>query len=279
MERLTRDYGKSRFCYYTLIVMLSVAIIFVLLPSPGNCYLEKELNNIRVYKKVRKGVVNITSISITYDFFYRPVPVSGVGSGVIISKKGYIVTNFHVVDNAKKLEVTLSDGSRWPAKIMGVARESDLAVIRISAPEEKLTPLKFGNSKRLRVGQEVLAVGNPFGLEQTLTTGTISFIGRNIRDSKGRIFRDLIQTDAAINPGNSGGPLLNTDGEVIGINSAIISPTGSNIGIGFAIPAHKVKALLPGLLGSWSKWLSYLFAVLLLWFLFKLIMRNRRRTY
>ena len=260
-----------------LFVLLSVLLVSFQKQAYG--YLQKELNNIRIYKKVRKGVVNITSISITYDFFYRPVPVSGVGSGVVISKKGYIVTNFHVVGNARKLEVTLADESKWPAKIVGIARKNDLAVIQVSAPAEKLTPLKFGDSKKLKVGQEVLALGNPFGLEQTLTTGTISFIGRNIRDSKGRIFRDLIQTDAAINPGNSGGPLLNTDGEVIGINSAIISPTGSNIGIGFAIPAHKVKALLPGLLGGWSKWLSYLFAFLLLWFLFRMIFRNQKRFY
>ena len=256
-----------------------VIILFFLFSPCGYCYLKKELNYIRIYKKVKSGVVNITSISITYDFFYRPIPVSGVGSGVIISKKGYIVTNFHVVGNARKLEVTLADGSKWPAKIVGVARENDLAVIRVSAPADRLNPLEFGDSRKLKVGQEVLAVGNPFGLKQTLTTGTISFIGRNIRDRKGRIFKDLIQTDAAINPGNSGGPLLDTDGKVIGINSAIISPTGSNIGIGFAIPSHKVKALLPGLLGTWSKWLSYLFAILLLWFLFRMVFRNRTRTY
>ncbi len=252
---------------------------FSFFPATGYGYLKKELTNIEIYKKVRKGVVNITSISITYDFFYRPVPVSGVGSGVIISKNGYIVTNYHVVGNARKLEVTLADGSKWPAEIVGTSKENDLAVIRISAPAEKLTPLRFGDSKKLKVGQEVLAVGNPFGLQQTLTTGTISFIGRNIRDNKGRIYRDLIQTDAAINPGNSGGPLLNTDGEVVGINSAIISPTGSNIGIGFAIPSHKVKVLLPGLLGRWSKWLSYLFAILVLWFLFRMIFQNRQRNY
>ncbi len=263
----------------TFLSLFSIIILLFSIPATGYGYLKKELKYIEIYKKARKGVVNITSISVTYDFFYRPIPVSGVGSGVIISKKGYIVTNYHVVGNARKLEVTLADGSKWKAKIVGVAKRSDLAVIRVSAPAEKLTPLKFGNSRKLKVGQEVLALGNPFGLQQTLTAGTISFIGRNIRDEKGRIFRDLIQTDAAINPGNSGGPLLNTDGEVIGINSAIISPTGSNIGIGFAIPAHKVKALLPGLLGTWAKWLSYLFAIVLLWFMFRMVFRDRKKSY
>ncbi len=273
------SFVKKRVPVHTVFVCLCLALLLLMACGTGHGYLKKELKYIEIYKKVRKGVVNITSISITYDFFYRPVPVSGVGSGVIISKKGYIVTNYHVVGNAKKLEVTLSDGSKWPAKVVGVARKSDLAVIRISAPAEKLTPLKFGDSRSLKVGQEVLAVGNPFGLKQTLTAGTISFIGRNIRDEKGRIFRDLIQTDAAINPGNSGGPLLNTDGEVIGINSAIISPTGSNIGIGFAIPSHKVKALLPGLLGPWARWLSYLFAIIFLWFIFKMVFRKRKHGY
>lgn len=259
---------------YSCIIVILVCTGLFLFPAVSSfAYLKEEKRNIDIYEKVRAGVVNITSVSVSYDFFYRPVPVSGVGSGVIIDKKGHIVTNYHVIENARKLEVALDDGSRFAAKVIGSSHESDLAVIKIEAPKKKLTPLKLGDSHHLKVGQAVLALGNPFGLRQTLTAGTISFLHRNIRDKSGRILRDLIQTDAAINPGNSGGALLSSDGEVVGINSAIISPTGSSIGIGFAIPSYKVKALLPGLIGGWQKWVSYFFAILFVWFLIRYVFR------
>jgi putative serine protease PepD len=155
-----------------------------------------------------------------------------------------------VVANAQKLEVALADGSRWPAKLIGSDPDNDLAVIKIDAPREKLKVIPMGDSKNLRIGQKVLAIGNPFGFERTLTTGVISSVGRTIRSEVGTLIEDVIQTDAAINPGNSGGPLLNSDGEIIGINSAIISPTGGNVGIGFAIPVNTAKRLIPELISK-----------------------------
>jgi putative serine protease PepD len=155
-----------------------------------------------------------------------------------------------VVANAQKLEVALADGSRWPAKLIGSDPDNDLAVIKIVAPREKLKVIPMGDSKNLRIGQKVLAIGNPFGFERTLTTGVISSVGRTIRSEVGTLIEDVIQTDAAINPGNSGGPLLNSDGEIIGINSAIISPSGGNVGIGFAIPVNTAKRLVPELISK-----------------------------
>jgi S1-C subfamily serine protease len=209
---------------------------------------EDEKNNITVYEKVADGVVNITSTAIQMDFFFNAVPTQGSGSGSIIDTKGHILTNHHVVANAQKLEVTLADGSKWPAKLIGSDPDNDLAVIKIDAPKEKLRVIPMGDSKNLRIGQKVLAIGNPFGLERTLTTGVISSLGRTIRSDVGTLMEDIIQTDAAINPGNSGGPLLNSEGEIIGINSAIISPSGGSVGIGFAIPVNTAKRIIPELI-------------------------------
>ena len=209
---------------------------------------EDEKNNITVYEKVADGVVNVTSIAIQMDFFFNAFPTQGSGSGSIIDTKGHILTNHHVVADAQKLEVTLADGSKWPAKLVGSDPDNDLAVIKIDAPREKLKIISMGDSRNLRVGQKVLAIGNPFGLQRTLTTGIISSLGRTIRSAVGTLIEDVIQTDAAINPGNSGGPLLNSDGEIIGINSAIISPSGGNVGIGFAIPVNTAKRVVPELL-------------------------------
>jgi len=209
---------------------------------------EDEKNNISVYEKVADGVVNVTSIAVQMDFFFNAVPTQGSGSGSIIDTKGHILTNHHVVANAQKLEVTLADGSKWPAKLIGSDPDNDLAVIKIDAPKEKLKVIPMGDSKNLRIGQKVLAIGNPFGLERTLTTGVISSLGRTIRSDVGTLMEDIIQTDAAINPGNSGGPLLNSEGEIIGINSAIISPSGGSVGIGFAIPVNTAKRIIPELI-------------------------------
>jgi len=211
---------------------------------------EDEKNNIAVYEKVADGVVNITSIAVQLDFFFNPFPTRGSGSGSIIDLKGHILTNHHVVANAQKLEVTLADGSKWPAKLIGSDPDNDLAVIKIDAPKEKLKVIPMGDSKNLRIGQKVLAIGNPFGLERTLTTGVISSLGRTIRSDAGYLIEDVIQTDAAINPGNSGGPLLNSEGEIIGINSAIISPSGGSVGIGFAIPVNTAKRVIPELISK-----------------------------
>jgi len=217
-------------------------------PTGGQALTEDERNTISVYKKAAPGVVNITSTVLERDFFFGIVPREGAGSGAIIDPRGYILTNNHVIKEARRIEVTLSDGSKWPGKLIGADPENDLAVIKIEAPSSRLTPLPLGSSKDLQVGQKVMAIGNPFGLGETLTVGIISSLGRSIRSETGSLMEDLIQTDAAINPGNSGGPLLDSEGRIIGINTAIFSPSGGNIGIGFAIPVDTAKRIIPELI-------------------------------
>ncbi len=203
---------------------------------------------IGVYRMVGPGVVHITSTVLSQDFLFRIVPERGTGSGFIVDDRGYILTNNHVVENADSLEVTLADKSKVPAKLIGRDPNNDLAVIRVSVPREKLTSLKLGDSAQLQVGQMAIAIGNPFGLDRTVTRGVVSALGRSLKADTGRQIRNVIQTDAAINPGNSGGPLLNSRGEVIGINTAIFSPSGGSVGIGFAIPVNTAKKLLPQLI-------------------------------
>ena len=224
--------------------------VFLLLsfPSVGIAETEDEGNNISIYRRVGPGVVNITSVVIQRDFFFNPVPREGAGSGSIIDTAGHILTNHHVIRDSTRLEVTLSDESKWPARFVGADPDNDLAVIKIDVPKEKLRVIPMGDSSKLKVGQKVLAIGNPFGLGQTLTTGIISSLGRSIRSEAGILIQDVIQTDAAINPGNSGGPLLDSTGKIIGINSAIISPTGASVGIGFAVPVNTAKRILPELI-------------------------------
>jgi S1-C subfamily serine protease len=232
--------------------LISVLIFLATLSSTERAFpaalTEDEKNNIGVYEKVAEGVVNVTSTAVQLDFFFNAFPTQGSGSGSIIDTKGHILTNHHVVADAQKLEVTLGDGSKWPATLVGSDPDNDLAVIKIEAPRDKLKVISMGDSRNLKIGQKVLAIGNPFGLQRTLTTGIISSLGRTIRSGAGTLIEDVIQTDAAINPGNSGGPLLNSDGEIIGINSAIISPSGGNVGIGFAIPVNTAKRVVPELL-------------------------------
>jgi len=205
---------------------------------------------IRVYREVGPAVVHITSTAVAYDFFFNQVPQRGTGSGFIINEQGYIVTNNHVVENADNLEVTLANGKKMPARLVGRDPNNDLAVIRIDVSGEKLQVARLGNSEQLQVGQMTIAIGNPFGFDRTVTTGVVSSLKRTVRAPNGREIRDVIQTDAAINPGNSGGPLLNSRGEVIGINSAIFSPTGGSVGIGFAIPVNTAKRLVPELISK-----------------------------
>jgi S1-C subfamily serine protease len=208
---------------------------------------DDERNNIEIYQRYNPGVVNITTETLTQGFFFQVVPQSGSGSGAIIDAGGHIVTNFHVVENAQRLEVTLSDKTKHTASIVGVDASNDLAVIKIDA-RRQLTPIPLGTSQGLQVGQKVLAIGNPFALQGTLTTGIISSLGRSIEASNGRIIDDVVQTDAAINPGNSGGPLLNSSGQIIGINTAIYSQSGGSVGIGFAIPVDTVKRITSDLI-------------------------------
>lgn len=208
-----------------------------------------EQNNISVYEAVSPGVVNITNISYKEDFWgFDVYPQQGSGSGSIIDKAGHILTNFHVIQGAQELKVVLSDKSTYDARFVGADPDNDLAVIKIDAPADKLHIVPLGTSQSLSVGQKVLAIGNPFGLDRTLTRGIISGLGRPLKTSNGRTIDNVIQTDASINPGNSGGPLLNSNGEIIGINTAIYSPSGGSVGIGFAVPVDIARNILPDLL-------------------------------
>jgi S1-C subfamily serine protease len=207
-----------------------------------------ERENIRIYEDTSPAVVNISSIAVNYDFFYRPIPSeSGSGTGFFIDRYGHIVTNFHVIEGAQELVVTMLDDSRWEAKVVGVDPNNDLAVIKVKIPDERIKILSMTDSDNVFVGQKVLALGNPFGLQHTLTTGIISALGRTIEAQNGRKIEGVLQTDAAINPGNSGGPLLNSEGRVVGINSAIIGSAGS-VGIGFAIPSNTARRIIPDLI-------------------------------
>ncbi len=210
----------------------------------------EEKRNIEVFRRASVSVVFITNIALRRDLFTMDVEQipQGSGSGFVWDKKGHIVTNFHVIQDGNAFAVTLGDQSEWDATVVGVAPEKDLAVLRIKAPPDKLFPLAPGTSKTLLVGQRVLAVGNPFGLDHSLTVGVVSALGRELRSPSGRRIRDVIQTDAAINPGNSGGPLLDSSGRLIGVNAAIFSPSGGSSGIGFAVPVDSVVRLVPQLI-------------------------------
>jgi S1-C subfamily serine protease len=205
----------------------------------------EEQNNISVYHKNIGSVVNVTSRAVAFDFFYGLVPQEGQGSGFIIDRDGHVLTNYHVIADARQVEVTLHNRKKYRASVIGSDRSHDLAIIQIKAPD--LIPMTLGDSRNLQVGQKVYAIGNPFGLSGTLTSGIVSSI-RSVQEPDGITIDEAIQTDAAINPGNSGGPLLNSHGEVIGINTMIASSVGQNAGIGFAIPINTAKAVLNDLL-------------------------------
>jgi len=201
-----------------------------------------EVNNIEIYKAAKDSVAYITSTVYQQTFFFEMVPTRALGSGFLISADGRILTNNHVISGSSKIEVRFSDGGRYTAKVLVADRADDLAMIQID-PKKKLPFLKLGDSDALQVGQKVLAIGNPYGFQGTLTTGVVSSLGREIRNENSTL-EGLVQTDAAINEGNSGGPLLDSQGNVIGINTAILAPSGGNIGIGFAMPINRAKAML-----------------------------------
>ena len=203
--------------------------------------------NIRVYAAVNKSVVNITT-AVEAGGIFGDESSTGTGSGFVIDKAGHILTNFHVIEGADSVQVTLADGTSHDAEIVGKDASNDVAVLRVAAPAEKLIPVALGDSSKLLVGQKILAVGNPFGLERTLTTGIISSLDRSLKAKNGRMIKGIIQTDAAINPGNSGGPLLNSRGEVIGMNTAILSQVGQSAGISFAVPISAITRILRPLL-------------------------------
>jgi S1-C subfamily serine protease len=212
----------------------------------------EEQSNIDLFEKASPSVAYITSLAVERDLLSLnifEIP-QGTGSGFIWNEQGYVVTNFHVIQRAQAARVTLSDRSTWDAQLIGIEPDKDIAVLKITAPNVKLTSVPLGTSKGLRVGQKVFAIGNPFGLDHTLTTGVISGLGREIRSVTERPIQGVIQTDAAINPGNSGGPLLDSSGRLIGMNTAIVSPSGAYAGIGFAVPVDTINRIVPQLIRS-----------------------------
>lgn len=218
--------------------------------STSSSYTQEEAQNINVYSLCNEAVVNINTQVTAYDWFLQPyVQDGGSGSGSIIDKRGYILTNVHVIEGATKIYVSLFDGTQYEAEVVGTDLDSDLAVIKFTPPSGiELKTIAFGDSTSLKVGQRVIAIGNPFGLERTMTTGIVSGLGRPIQNSNNRIIRDMVQTDAAINPGNSGGPLLDTNGKMIGINTMIQSSSGSSAGVGFAVPSQTAVRVVADLI-------------------------------
>lgn len=210
----------------------------------------EEVTNIRVYDGANRGVVNILTRTVSYDrFFMLPSPGEGAGSGAVIDKQGHILTNFHVVEGASKVWVTLPGGKDpYEGEVVGKDPDNDVAVLKINAPASELYPVPIGTSENLNVGQRVYTLGNPFGLEGTLTTGIISNLNRTLPSRTGREMKSIIQTDAAMNPGNSGGPLLDTSGRMIGMNVAIATKSGQSAGLGFAIPINRIRQIVPQLI-------------------------------
>ena len=212
-------------------------------PSQKALLTDEESINVRIYKQASPAVANILTKATEYNFFMEPVPVEGAGSGFVIDPRGYILTNFHVVAGAQSIEVILGDKTRFPAKFIGADQRNDVALIKIEPKGKQLAVLPLGDSSTLQVGQKVLAIGDPFGFQSTLTTGVVSALGRTVQTSETTFIDEAIQTDASINRGNSGGPLIDSHGEVIGINSAIYTPSGTTAGIGFAIPINTAKLI------------------------------------
>lgn len=212
---------------------------------------EDEANNIEIFSKASPSVVYVTNTTLRQTNIYsrnvQEIP-QGSGTGFIWDDSGLIVTNYHVIQGSHRVIITLQDHSNWNAEVVGVAPGKDLALLRIKAPADKLEPIPLGSSAALQVGRKVIAIGNPFGLDTTLTIGVVSALGREIDAISNRTIRDVIQTDASINPGNSGGPLLNSLGQLIGVNTQILSPSGASAGIGFAIPVDTVKRIIPQLI-------------------------------
>ncbi len=259
---------------------LILMLLGVLLLGPGTALslTQEEQNTIDVYKQCRMGVVNITTTELGFDFFLQPYPKKGAGSGVVVDSRGFVVTNYHVVAGAKRIEVTFGDGTRRKAEIAGQAPENDLAVLRVENPPGGALALSLGNSDKVEVGQKVMAIGNPFGLGHTLTTGTVSALRSRVGHTGGVMIENVIQTDAAINPGNSGGPLLDSAGRVIGINTSILSPTGAYVGIGFAIPVNQAKTLMPSLVSPVPRLAGWGIALLLFLALFLWIRKRLKKA-
>lgn len=218
-------------------------------PKPTDL-LGDEAIYVKIYSQAAPAVANIVTRTLEYDVFMEPVPVEGAGSGFVIDPRGYILTNFHVVQGAQAISVILGDRSHYEAKFIGADERNDIALVKIEPKNKTLPVLAMGDSESLQVGQRVLAIGNPFGFQSTLTTGVVSALGRTVQTGQTTVIDGAIQTDAAINQGNSGGPLLNSHGEVIGINSAIYTPSGTTAGIGFAIPINTARQIAQDLINE-----------------------------
>ncbi len=229
--------------------LLAAAPVEAQAPARNRAFSPEEQVNIAVYDGGNRSVVNInTKATVAAGLFLLEVPSEGAGSGIVLDRRGHILTNFHVVDGAQEIQVVLCDGSSHVAQVVGIDPATDVAVLKVDAQAEALHPVTFGTSHDLRVGQRVFAIGNPFGLERTLTTGIISSLNRSLPTKTGRTIKSIIQTDAAINPGNSGGPLLDSGGTLIGMTTAIASRTGQSSGVGFAIPVGTINRLVPQLI-------------------------------
>ena len=208
----------------------------------------EERINVAVYENVNRSVVNISTIARRVDFMFRLEPEEGSGSGWVFDGNGHVVTNYHVIAGSDAIEVTLFDGSSYSARVVGQDPHHDVAVLKINADRSLLSPVELGDSAGLLVGQKVFAIGNPFGLERTMTVGIVSSLNRTLRSKNKRLMKNIIQLDAALNQGNSGGPLLSSSGSLIGMNTAIASLTGENTGVGFAVPVNTIKRLVPQLI-------------------------------
>ncbi len=239
------------FLVTTTICIVAIVQFALAQPEYLSFQTEDEANNIEIFSKASPAVVYVTNTTLVRSSpFSRNVEEipQGTGTGFVWNREGLIVTNYHVVQGANRIMIRLQDQSSWQAEVIGFAPDKDLALLKIDAPEEILSPLPLGDSAELQVGRKVIAIGNPFGLDTTLTVGVISALGREITSLTNRTIRDVIQTDASINPGNSGGPLLNSLGQLVGVNTQILSPSGANIGIGFAIPVNTVRRVIPQLI-------------------------------
>lgn len=257
----------------TIVGILVMAWHLAWLPGRSHSLTANEENTIRVYETVAPSVVNITTSACGPEFFFCSIPAeSGSGSGIILEEEGIIVTNYHVIAHAEFIQITLSDGRQKRGELIASSVEDDMAILRIDPKGSALKAIVLGDSEQIEVGEKILAIGNPFGLGQTLSTGVVSMTGRSIRNG-GTVLRDLIQISAAINPGNSGGALVNSKGELVGMNTAILSPTGANVGIGFAIPVNRIKAVAPGLMNQWGRWVGWILAGLLVYWVFRRVYR------
>ncbi|MDR3555944.1 MAG: trypsin-like peptidase domain-containing protein [Syntrophobacteraceae bacterium] len=232
----------------------------------------------RAYESVAPSVVNISTHQCKPGYYFCAVPsMKGAGSGVVLRRDGLIITNYHVVYGARDIEVTLPDGRRLEARVVASDPDYDLAVIKVHAGSGPLKAIRLGDSDALKIGQRVLALGNPFGLGETLTAGVVSMTRRSLKD-KGKVLKDLIQTDAAINPGNSGGALVDLQGRLVGICTAILSPTGASVRIGFATPVNRIKEVAPGLMNPWPRTAGLVVFILLAFLVLRFVFDKRFRA-